>query len=140
MTSSIYLGGDGYWHGRVTVGVKDNGKPDRRHVMAKTEAEVTTKVRKLERARESGRVTQTSRSWTVEKWLTHWLDTIAKPTVRAPAFLEKPRSVATVLAFALAPELQQGEVLGLQWKDLDLQFAGRQSGLQCGKGHSPDHS
>ena len=36
--SSIYKGGDGYWHGRVTVGVKDNGKPDRRHVQAKTEA------------------------------------------------------------------------------------------------------
>ena len=31
--SSIYLGKDGYWHGRVTVGVRDDGSPDRRHVM-----------------------------------------------------------------------------------------------------------
>ncbi len=30
--SSIYLGSDGKWHGRVTVGVKANGEPDRRHI------------------------------------------------------------------------------------------------------------
>ena len=29
--SSVYQNAEG-WHGRVTVGVKDNGKPDRRHV------------------------------------------------------------------------------------------------------------
>jgi len=33
--SSIYTGADGYWHGRVTVGVRDDGAPDRRHVMGK---------------------------------------------------------------------------------------------------------
>ncbi len=32
---------DGKWHGRVTMGVRDDGKPDRRHVERKTEAEVT---------------------------------------------------------------------------------------------------
>lgn len=25
VTSSVYQGADGYWHGRVTVGVKDDG-------------------------------------------------------------------------------------------------------------------
>jgi hypothetical protein len=34
--SSIYQGNDGKWHGRVTVGVLDNGKPDRRHIERKT--------------------------------------------------------------------------------------------------------
>ncbi|MEQ4305238.1 hypothetical protein ABNF97_28305 [Plantactinospora sp. B6F1] len=53
--SSIYKGGDGYWHGRVTVGVKNNEPPDRRHVQAMTEAEVIRKVRALERERDSGR-------------------------------------------------------------------------------------
>jgi len=33
--SSIYLGKDGYWHGRVTMGVRDDGKPDRRHVKSR---------------------------------------------------------------------------------------------------------
>jgi len=26
--SSIYKGADGFWHGRVTVGVRDDGRPD----------------------------------------------------------------------------------------------------------------
>jgi integrase len=33
LRSSIYQGEDGYWHGRVTMGVRDDGTPDRRHVM-----------------------------------------------------------------------------------------------------------
>ena len=53
--SSIYENAEG-WHGRVTVGVKDNGSPDRRHVRGKTKAEVTAKVRKLEKLRDEGRV------------------------------------------------------------------------------------
>ena len=80
--SSIYEGGDGYWHGRVTVGVKDNGKPDRRHVQAKTEAEVIRKVRALERERDNGTVRKAGQRWTVEKWLNHWVENIAGPVVR----------------------------------------------------------
>jgi len=80
--SSIYKGKDGKWHGRVTVGVLDNGKPDRRHIERKTEAEVITAVRELERQRERGKVRRTGRSWTVEQWLTHWVETIAAPAVR----------------------------------------------------------
>ncbi|MGH8879928.1 MAG: site-specific integrase, partial [Stackebrandtia sp.] len=52
--SSIYEGGDGYWHGRVTVGVKDDGTPDRRHVKRKKHADVVSKVRELERERDKG--------------------------------------------------------------------------------------
>ncbi|GAA3961924.1 site-specific integrase [Actinomadura viridis] len=77
--STIYLGKDGYWHGRVTVGVKDDGKPDRRHVMAKTKALVTEKVRNLEALRDARRVPKAGQRWTVEKWLTHWIDNIAVP-------------------------------------------------------------
>ncbi|GGN67116.1 hypothetical protein GCM10011579_039270 [Streptomyces albiflavescens] len=50
--STIYFGKDGKWHGRVTVGVRDDGKPDRRHVERKTKAEVTKAVREMERARD----------------------------------------------------------------------------------------
>jgi integrase len=80
--ATIYLAKDGRWHGRVTMGVLDNGKPDRRHVSAKTEADVLDKVRKLEKTRESGRTTRPGRGWTVETWLTHWVETIAAPSVR----------------------------------------------------------
>ena len=48
-SSSAYKGTDGYWHGRVSMGVDDLGKPDRRHVMGASRAEVARKVRDLER-------------------------------------------------------------------------------------------
>ncbi|MFC4588086.1 hypothetical protein [Sphaerisporangium corydalis] len=41
---------------RVTVGVKDDGNPDRRHVKRKTEAEVIKAVREIEKARDAGSV------------------------------------------------------------------------------------
>lgn len=80
--SSIYLGKDGKWHGRVTVGVKDDGKPDRRHIERKTENEVIKAVRKLERDRDTGMIQPTGKDWTVERWLIHWFETIASPNIR----------------------------------------------------------
>jgi integrase len=76
--STIYENPEG-WHGRVTVGVRDDGKPDRRHVRGKTKAEVTEKVRKLERQRDSGRMAKAGQRWTVATWLTHWIESIATP-------------------------------------------------------------
>ena len=81
--SSVYLGSDGGWHGRVTVGVRDDGRPDRRHVRGQTKRVVVEKVRNLERQRESGRVKKPGRGWTVESWLTHWLENVAAPSLRA---------------------------------------------------------
>ncbi len=82
MSSSIYQDKDGKWHGRVTMGVKDDGKPDRRHVRGKSEAEIIKKVRALEKARDSGQVVRTGRDWTLAEWLHHWLEHIAGPAVR----------------------------------------------------------
>jgi integrase len=77
--SSIYQGGDGSWHGRVTVGTKDDGKPDRRHVRGKTKTEVTAKVRKLEKLRDEGRVPKAGQRYRVGAWLTYWVENIAAP-------------------------------------------------------------
>jgi integrase len=67
----------------VTVGVKDDGIPDRRHVMAKTEAIAIKKVRELERQRDSGAMRNADRHrWTVAAWLTHWVENISAPVVR----------------------------------------------------------
>lgn len=79
--SSIYFGKDGYWHGRVTVGLKDNGQIDRRHVKRKTEDEVIRAVRKLERERDDGKVRKPGQVWTVTKWLNHWLENVIAPPV-----------------------------------------------------------
>jgi integrase len=64
------------------MGVRDDGKPDRRHIERKTEGEVIDAIRKLERERDSGKVRKTGQAWTVEKWLLHWLENIAAPTIR----------------------------------------------------------
>jgi integrase len=78
--SSIYQGKDGTWHGRVSMGVKDDGSPDRRHVEARAEAEVTRKVRALERKRDAGNVEKAGKPMTLAAWLTLWLDTVAPRT------------------------------------------------------------
>jgi integrase len=80
--SSIYLGNDGWWHGWVTIGIKDDGAPDRRHRKARTEAEVTRKVRELERARDSGHTSGAGRPVTVAQWMETWLTTIAPRRIR----------------------------------------------------------
>lgn len=81
--STVYQGKDGKWHGRVTVGTRDDGRPDRRHIERKTEAEVIKALRALEKERDAGKVRKAGRPWTVEQWLTHWVENIAAPTVRA---------------------------------------------------------
>jgi integrase len=80
--SSIYLGKDGWWHGWVTIGIKDDGSPDRRHRKARTEAAVTRKVRELELIRDSGHAPGTGRPMTVGQWMETWLTTIAPRRIR----------------------------------------------------------
>jgi hypothetical protein len=80
--SSIYLGSDGWWHGWVTIGIKDDGSPDRRHRKARTEAAVTRKVRELERTRDSGHMPGAGRPIMVGQWMETWLTTIAPRRVR----------------------------------------------------------
>ncbi|WP_283139821.1 tyrosine-type recombinase/integrase [Rhizohabitans arisaemae] len=75
--SSIYLGSDGKWHGWVTMGLKDDGTPDRRHREGKTETEVTAKVRELEKERDSGKTTKPGKVPTVREWMRTYLDEIA---------------------------------------------------------------
>ncbi|MEV3949066.1 site-specific integrase [Streptomyces halstedii] len=79
--SSIFHGKDGRWHGYVTVGVKDDGTPDRRHISRKTRPEVTKAVRELEKQRDSTGVRKAGQTWTVDTWLTHWVENIAAPNV-----------------------------------------------------------
>jgi integrase len=77
--STIYQDKHGRWVGRVTMGVRDNGRPDRRHVRGATRAEVTLKVRALERARDSGTARSAGQRWTVAGWLEYWIANIAVP-------------------------------------------------------------
>ncbi|MBM9505317.1 tyrosine-type recombinase/integrase [Actinacidiphila acididurans] len=82
MESSIYLGSDGWWHGRVTMGVKSDGSPDRRHRRAKTEVEIRRKVKELEALRDRGRAPKAGRKPTVQKWMETYLTDIASLKLR----------------------------------------------------------
>lgn len=84
--STVYLGNDDRWHGRVTVGVRDDGTPDRRHVSRKSRGEAIKAVRALEKARDAGAVKRPGKAWTVERWLLHWLEHIARPSLRQSSY------------------------------------------------------
>jgi hypothetical protein len=77
LRSSIYLGSDGKWHGYVTMGIRPDGKPDRRHREGKTEAEVTRKVRELEGKRDAGTTSRPGRVPTVTQWMRTYLADVA---------------------------------------------------------------
>jgi integrase len=85
--SSVYRGKDGSWHGRVTMGIRDDGTADRRHVRGGTETEVTRKVQQLERQRDKGNAASAGRPPTVEQWMTTYLETVAARTL-APRSLD----------------------------------------------------
>jgi integrase len=80
--SSIIKGDDGRWHGYVSMGLKDGGKRDRRHVASVKRADVVRMVRELEEQRDAGVVLPSGRGVTVEQWMNLWLDTIASRKVR----------------------------------------------------------
>ena len=90
--SSIYQDEDGRWHGFVSMGKKENGRRDRRHVSSARRADVVVKVRALEAKRDAGVVEAAGRPPTVGDWLDHWLDNIAARKVRART-LESYRSI-----------------------------------------------
>jgi excisionase family DNA binding protein len=79
---SIYLGKDGKWHGRVTMGIRDDGKPDRRHVERKSEAEVIKAVKALEKQRDDGTKRKPGKAPKFGDWLDHWVENIEARTAR----------------------------------------------------------
>jgi integrase len=81
--SSIYKDEAGRWHGYVSMGLKENGRRDRRHVSGARRADVVAKVRALEAKRDAGIAEAAGRAPTVGDWLDHWLEHIAPRRVRA---------------------------------------------------------
>lgn len=76
----LYKRGDGMWIGVVEIPTED-GLRKRKTVSSKDRGKAMNKLRDLRRQVESGRVPVATNT-TVEKWLTHWLETIQTPRVR----------------------------------------------------------
>ncbi|WP_138758363.1 tyrosine-type recombinase/integrase [Modestobacter altitudinis] len=117
--SSIYQDDDGRWHGFVSMGKKENGRRDRRHVSGAKRADVVTKVRALESKRDAGLVEAAGRAPTVGEWLDHWLDNIAARKVRART-LESYRSTVRL---HLRPGVGHHRLDRLQPEHLELLYA-----------------
>ena len=118
--SSIYFSeSDGNWHGWVTVGVRDDGRPDRRHRMSKDEKTLREKVSELEKQRSDGAVPKAGPDWTVESWLTHWVENIAKPSVRYKAYL----AYKTAVYKHLIPGLGGHRMLRIQPENFEKFYA-----------------
>jgi integrase len=117
--SSIYQDEDGRWHGFVSMGKKENGRRDRRHVSAAKRADVVAKVRALEAKRDAGTVEAAGRAPTVGEWIDHWLDNIAARKVRART-LESYRSTVRL---HLRPGVGHHRLDRLQPEHLELLYA-----------------
>lgn len=84
--SSISQGKDGRWHGYVSLGLKEGGKRDRRHVAAVKRADVVRMVREIEDQRDAGVRLASGRAVTLEEWLHHWLTAIAVRRLRPKTY------------------------------------------------------
>ena len=84
--SSIHKDESGRWHGYVSLGLREHGKPDRRHVSGKTRGEVVAKVRELEQKQDAGQAPVAGKPMSVGEWMDHWL-TIAKRSVRVKTYV-----------------------------------------------------
>ncbi|MGW1354833.1 tyrosine-type recombinase/integrase [Streptomyces sp. NPDC002409] len=130
MESSIYEGSDGRWHGRVTMGVKSDGSPDRRHRTGKSEPEVTRKVRALEKLRDEQRAPKAGRVPTVQQWMETYLTTIASLKL-------KPRSLDDYWSKTrndIVPGLGQHRLNKLEPEHLERMYAD-----MLREGHAPSH-
>ena len=126
--SSIYKGDDGRWHGWVSLGLREHGKADRRHVAGKTRSEVVAKVRDLEQKREAGQAPVAGKAMTVGEWMDHWL-TIAKRSVRVKTYV----GYECYMRLHIKPALGHHRLDRLQPEHLEAFYAH----LADGKGLSP---
>lgn len=77
----------GMYHAFLTVGVKPNGRPDRKHRMGRSADEVEEKIRALEDGLAAGVKPAPGRPITVEAWLRHWVEVIVSQKKRKYATL-----------------------------------------------------
>ena len=78
---SIRKRSDGRWEGRYVAGHDASGKPIRKNVLGKTQAEVRAKLRLAIEAAETLDVARAG-EYTVEKWVRTWYELYSKPNIR----------------------------------------------------------
>ena len=82
----------GYYEAKVWMGLKGNGKPDRRHIQRKTLKAVRAQVKKLEAMRDKGQVGQPGKVPTVQEMLERHINVVLPQRGRAPRTIADYRS------------------------------------------------
>ena len=72
---------DGRWEGRYIAGHDENGKPIRKNVLGKTQAEVRDKLKAAIELAQSLNVSK-AENYTVEQWVNTWYELYSKPNIR----------------------------------------------------------
>ena len=72
---------DGRWEGRYIAGHDENGKPIRKNVLGKTQAEVRDKLKAAIELAQSLDVSK-AENYTVEQWVNTWYELYSKPNIR----------------------------------------------------------
>lgn len=88
---SIYQAKDGRWRSVLTLGLKSNGKPNRKYFNGRTQADVRAKMQTHRERYASGQLVDPSRE-TVAQHINEWLEHIQKR--RAPTTEALYRSIA----------------------------------------------
>ncbi len=79
---SIRQRADGTWEARITVGSNPGtGKPDRRSIYGKTQAEVRKKMTEIQRAVDNGTY-QAPDKTTISQWMDEWMETFCRVKVK----------------------------------------------------------
>jgi hypothetical protein len=100
--------------------------------MSKDKAKVTKKVRQLERQPDDGLVIKPGRACTVERWLIHWLENIATPSVRYKPYI----GYRTAVNRHLIPGLGAHRIDRIQPEHFEKLYARMlANGLQPGTAH-----
>lgn len=81
---TLFKRSDGYWVGGIDIPTAD-GKRRYKRVVSKDRNTCLAKLRKLKADLEAGAI-PTSGSTTVERWLTHWLESIQRPRVKPTTY------------------------------------------------------
>jgi integrase len=89
---SIFQRADGRWCAIFNDGYDRDGKRHRKHVYRATKREVQEELTRLQSRKLDGTLTE-SRRLTVAKFLTQWLESSVKPTVRVTTFDSYKRAV-----------------------------------------------
>lgn len=89
---SVYQRKDGTWAAVLTVGVKSDGKPDRKFLYGKTRKEVADKLREAQNKLDAG-VIPGGDNVLFSTWVMNWLEIVIKPGIKERTYINYKASI-----------------------------------------------